>query len=142
MFAKEPKIEHVRYIPFPSSAPFIRSRVVEGKHKHKDHVYKIIYASLAAGLTPTQAFAAEKGIEGLADIFYKIYDILTILAEPVLMGLFVYGFILYAMEKQQVGMKRIKAAGFAYIGIVMLPGIFKLLRWVGIMLRDAVGHMT
>lgn len=92
---------------------------------------------LAETVTMTPQQKREAAISKLGEGFMVIYDIVATIAEPFLMIVFIYGFFHFAVGKNEQAWTRIKQAGYAYIGIVMLPGIFKLLRYVGDVLRDA-----
>jgi hypothetical protein len=60
-----------------------------------------------------------------------LIDLVEALSFPICFVSMGVGFIVYATGNKHKGMDIIKGAGVSYIGIQMLPGIFKVLHAIG-----------
>lgn len=82
--------------------------------------------AFAASTSDTFAGAENK----LGVVIKNVIDLITTLAEPVLWGYAVLGFLVMINDKNR-GWAKVKAVIYAFLGINLLPALFSLLRAIG-----------
>ena len=89
--------------------------------------------------TIQSAYAANtKGVDQMREGFEQLMGVFTAIAEPILWGYAVAGFVLMATSSKERGWQRIKTVGYAYMGIVLLPTFFAFLRYIAGMFKQAL----
>lgn len=103
----------------------------------KDQTLKWVSIIMGAGtpfLIYQEADAATGGFlsaqSHLQGIFTQMLDLITTLAEPILWGYAVLGFI-QMITDQQRGWRKVKLVVYADLGVTLLPAIFSILHTVG-----------
>lgn len=130
-------------VAFPEVALPIRN-VLNNKgfsQKLHDNIQQIISATyvVLATIQSNEILAVDQEkLKKMSIGFYSIYEVFSRVAEPVIMTLMIYGFILYAIDKNGKGLTRIKQGAYSFLGITLLPDAFELLRWIGHMIHDVV----
>lgn len=82
---------------------------------------------------------ADNGANELREGFMEILDVFTAIAEPILWFYALIGCIMMATGKNRdLGWKRIKQVGYAYLSIALLPTFFSFLRWLANILEGAM----
>ncbi|MNI25138.1 hypothetical protein D3C73_787770 [compost metagenome] len=99
--------------------------------------YSMKFASSVLAAAPTIS-SGDKIRQG----FMQIIDVFTAVAEPILWFYALTACVLMATGRnKELGWDRLKRVGYSYIFISMLPTFFAFLRWLAVMLKDALGGM-
>lgn len=87
--------------------------------------------------------AATSSSDKIRTGFMQIIDVFTAIAEPILWFYALTACILMATGRNKdLGWDRLKRVGYSYIFIAMLPTFFAFLRWMAVMLKDAISGMV
>lgn len=118
---------------------------INSKYSDKGELWKLgLFAFMSAVFTNSNVTFAEtkEATQKMAEAWDKLYEVISIVCDPIFAGLYIYAFILYAMDsRERKGLALLKQLTFAFLGITLLPQLFDLLRWFGKMLGSVISSM-